>query len=74
MYTWDFATVFFGYEAWWLNGLLYTLAYAIGTVIGGLIIGVICGVGLLANRWWLTAPIHVYVETFRCTPVLVQIV
>ena len=30
--------------------------------------------GLLANRWWLSGPIHVYVETFRCTPVLVQIV
>ena len=30
--------------------------------------------GLLANRWWLTAPIHVYVELFRCTPVLVQII
>ena len=29
---------------------------------------------LLANRWWLSAPIHVYVEAFRCTPVLVQIV
>ncbi len=41
---------------------------------GGLLIGVVCGMGLLANRWWLSGPIHVYVETFRCTPVLVQIV
>ena len=30
--------------------------------------------GLLARRWWLTLPIHIYVEVFRCTPVLVQIV
>ncbi|MCY4590904.1 MAG: ABC transporter permease subunit [Alphaproteobacteria bacterium] len=51
-----------------------TLAYAIGTVAGGLLIGVVCGMGLLANRWWLTAPIHAYVELFRCTPVLVQII
>jgi polar amino acid transport system permease protein len=74
MYNWDFPAVFSGYEAWWLKGVLTTLAYATGTVIGGLIIGVICGMGLLAKRWWLTVPIHIYVEVFRCTPVLVQIV
>lgn len=74
MYNWDFPAVFFGFEAWWIKGLLTTLAYATGTVIGGLIIGVICGMGLLAKRWWITFPIHIYVEVFRCTPVLVQIV
>lgn len=74
MYEWNWSMVVFGYEQLWLNGLLTTLAYAIGTVVGGLAIGVMCGLGLLANRWWLTAPIHAYVEVFRCTPVLVQIV
>lgn len=74
MYAWDFHMVFLGYERLWLNGLLTTLTYALGTVAGGLVIGVICGIGLLANRWWLTLPIHIYVEVFRCTPVLVQIV
>ncbi len=74
MYEWNFNMVVFGYEALWLNGLLVTLAYALGTVVCGLVIGVLCGVALLANRWWLTTPIHVYVEIFRCTPVLVQIV
>ena len=73
-HNWDFYTVFIGYEGWWLDGLLVTLVYAIGTVVGGLIIGVVCGMGLLANRWWLTVPIHAYVELFRCTPVLVQII
>ena len=73
-HNWDFFTVIIGYEWWWLDGLLITLAYAIGTVAGGLLIGVVCGMGLLANRWWLTAPIHAYVELFRCTPVLVQII
>lgn len=74
MYEWNWSMIVFGYEQLWLNGLLTTLAYAIGTVVGGLAIGVACGLGLLANRWWLTAPIHAYVEVFRCTPVLVQIV
>ena len=73
-YNWDFHMIFAGYEAWWLKGLLITIAYASATVAGGLLIGVICGMGLLANRWWLSGPIHVYVEIFRCTPVLVQIV
>ena len=73
-HNWDFYTVFIGYEGWWLKGLLVTIAYATGTVAGGLVIGVICGMGLLANRWWLTVPIHAYVELFRCTPVLVQII
>lgn len=71
---WDFVTILKGFEIWWLKGLFVTLAYATGTVIGGLIIGVVCGMGLLANRRWLSVPIHLYVEVFRCTPVLVQIV
>lgn len=74
MYEWNWSMVLIGYELLWLHGLLTTLAYAVGTVVGGLVIGVLCGLGLLANRWWLTAPIHAYVEVFRCTPVLVQIV
>ena len=45
-----------------------------GTVLGGLIIGVICGMLLLYRRKWVTLPIHYYVEIFRCTPLLVQIV
>ena len=27
-YNWDFRMIFVGYEAWWLKGLLITLAYA----------------------------------------------
>ena len=73
-HNWDFNMVLAGYEEWWLQALLVTIAYATGTVIGGLIIGVVCGMGLLANRWWLSGPIHAYVELFRCTPVLVQII
>jgi polar amino acid transport system permease protein len=74
MYEWNWNMIISGYEPLWLNGLLTTLAYAFGTVACGLVIGVICGMGLLTNRWWLTLPIHAYVEVFRCTPVLVQIV
>src|SRR3954469_16237390 len=58
----------------WLKGLGVTLAYSAGTVLGGLIIGMIFGMALLYRRKWLTLPIHFYVELFRCTPLLVQIV
>ena len=73
-YNWDFGMIFNSYELWWFKAMLVTLAYAIGTVLVGLLIGIICGTALLANRWWINLPIHVYVEIFRCTPVLVQIV
>src|SRR3954466_2733782 len=72
-YKWDFSLVL-GYMHLWLKGLGITLAYSVGTVGGGLIIGVILGMLLLSRRKWITLPIHFYVELFRCTPLLVQIV
>jgi len=72
-YAWDFGVVY-SYVDYWIRGAGVTLAYAVGTVLGGLIIGVLCGMASLYRRRWVTLPIHVYVETFRCTPLLVQIV
>ncbi len=72
-YQWDFSLVP-NYVNFWLKGLGVTLAYSVGTIVGGLVIGVICGMLLLARTRWVTLPIHYYVEFFRCTPLLVQIV
>ena len=72
-YRWDFSVIL-RFPTWWLNAIGITLSYSVGTVIGGMIIGVICGVALLSHRRWVTAPIYGYVELFRCTPLLVQIV
>jgi polar amino acid transport system permease protein len=72
-YAWDFGVVY-TYVDYWIRGAAVTLAYAVGTVLGGLIIGVLCGMALLYRRRWVTLPIHIYVEIFRCTPLLVQIV
>jgi polar amino acid transport system permease protein len=72
-YSWDFSLVP-NYAQFWLKGLGVTLAYSLGTILGGLIIGVICGMLLLARTKWITLPVHYYVEVFRCTPLLVQIV
>ena len=72
-YKWDFGAVY-SYLNLWIKGFGVTLGYSLGTVVGGLIIGVICGMLLLYRRKWVTLPIHYYVEIFRCTPLLVQIV
>lgn len=72
-YAWDFGVVY-SYVDYWISGMGVTLAYAVGTVLGGLIIGVLCGMASLYRRRWVTLPVHIYVETFRCTPLLVQIV
>jgi polar amino acid transport system permease protein len=69
----DFSLVW-NYAHLWVKGLGVTLAYSMGTVLGGMIIGVICGMLLLTRRKWVTLPVHFYVEIFRCTPLLVQIV
>ncbi len=58
----------------WLQAAEITLSYAAGTILGGVILGLICGMILLSPRALLTGPIKAYVELFRCTPLLVQIV
>lgn len=37
-------------------------------------IGVVCGIALLSRSWLLRAPIDFYIQAFRCTPVLVQVI
>ena len=72
-YKWDFSLVW-KYAHLWVKGLGVTLAYSVGTILGGMIIGVVFGMLLLVRRKWVTLPIHFYVELFRCTPLLVQVV
>jgi polar amino acid transport system permease protein len=72
-YKWDFSLVP-NYLHLWTKGLGVTLAYSVGTIFGGMVIGIVCGMLLLAKSRWVTLPVHYYVEIFRCTPLLVQIV
>jgi polar amino acid transport system permease protein len=58
---------------WW-SAVGVTLLYSFATVAGGIVIGAVCGLALLSPRRWLTLPLEAYVELFRCTPLLVQIV
>ncbi len=70
-YQYDFSVVL---KSAWFEAVLMTLTYAVGTVVGGLVIGVVCGVALLSPYRWITVPINIYVQFFRCTPLLIQIV
>lgn len=57
-----------------LLGIGYTLLFTAICVAGGLAVGLVVGLGRLSGNPWVTAPLRAFVEVFRCTPVLVQLV
>lgn len=72
-YHWDFSFLW-QYRYFLLKGLGYTLAYTLGTILLGLVIGLATGLIRLSKNWLINAPVIAYIELFRCTPLLVQIV
>jgi polar amino acid transport system permease protein len=72
-YVWDFAILGKYSHLFWV-GIGWTMAYTIGTVVIGTVIGLVVGVLRLKRLpvidWFLLA----YIELFRCTPLLVQII
>ena len=55
-------------------GIAVTLAFTIGTIVIGLLIGLLIGLGRLSKSRLLNIPLVAFIEAFRCTPLLVQIV
>src|SRR6516165_3254319 len=72
-YAWEFSFLW-AYRGLILSGLGVRIAYTIGTILWGLIVGLVTGLLRLSRNPMITAPLVVYVEIFRCTPLLVQIV
>src|SRR6201995_3682816 len=72
-YVWDFGILTKYSHLFWL-GLGWTMAYTIGTIFLGTLIGLVVGILRLRRipviDWILIA----YIEAFRCTPLLVQII
>jgi polar amino acid transport system permease protein len=72
-YVWDFGILSKYSHLFWL-GIGWTMAYTIGTIFLGTLIGLIVGILRLRRipviDWVLVA----YIELFRCTPLLVQII
>jgi polar amino acid transport system permease protein len=69
---WDFASVFANYDAL-LAGLAGTLRLFAICLVLGLSLGLPVGLGRYARNKWLYLPATAFVEFFRNTPVLVQI-
>lgn len=56
-----------------LTGVPWTLLISFGGLAIGLVIGIIFGLLRIAPQVWLRIPAIVYIEIFRGTPVLVQV-
>ncbi|MBL8590866.1 MAG: amino acid ABC transporter permease [Methylobacteriaceae bacterium] len=72
-YVWDFALLTKYSRLFWI-GIGWTMAYTIGTVVLGTLIGL--AVAMLRLKKWklIDWPAMAYIEIFRCTPLLVQII
>ncbi|CAM2194086.1 polar amino acid transport system permease protein [Paraburkholderia kururiensis] len=73
MYHWDFGAVWV-YRNLLLSGLAYTLVYTLIVVAAGLLLGLIVGIGRVRAPTLIAGLLRAYVEVFRCTPVLVQLI
>ncbi len=72
-YEWSFGFLF-RYTHLFLVGIGTTLAYTVGTVLLGLLIGLVLGLARLSRSWIVNVPLVAFIEVFRCTPLLVQII
>ncbi|SEO88094.1 polar amino acid transport system permease protein [Methylobacterium sp. ap11] len=72
-YEWDFAFLL-QYKGLIAIGALYTIGFTIVTAIAGFVVGGLIAVARLANARVVTIPLLAFIEIFRCTPVLVQLV
>ncbi|QEL24918.1 amino acid ABC transporter permease [Bosea sp. F3-2] len=73
MYEWDFS-ILWGYRWLLLQGLGVTVAFTAATVVGGLVIGMTAAICLLSRFKILRGIALGFIEIFRCTPVLVQLI
>jgi len=72
-YEWSFGFLW-RYERLFVTGVEVTLAFTVGTIFLGLVIGLLVGLGRLSPSRLLNVPLVAFIEVFRCTPLLVQIV
>jgi polar amino acid transport system permease protein len=72
-YAWDFGVVW-EYRTVFLWGAVVTAKLTALAFVIALIIGFGLALMRLAERWWMRAPAGFYVEVFRSTPALVQLV
>ncbi|SOC40159.1 amino acid ABC transporter permease [Ureibacillus acetophenoni] len=67
---WD---IIWNYRDLFLQGIWITIVLTVCGYIGGVIFGVFLGLGKTSKRKWIYWPCKLYVDLFRGTPLLVQI-
>lgn len=72
-YDFDFAEVLARWPLFFEAALL-TLELLLFSAVASLAIGLFAGIGLSSPRLWVRGPVRVYVDLFRLTPILVQII
>jgi polar amino acid transport system permease protein len=72
-YTWHFEVVW-DYREVFFRGALVTAKLTVGALAIGLVLGLLFGMAKNSRRRWLRAPATAYIELFRATPTLVQLV
>ncbi|CAK7259850.1 MULTISPECIES: amino acid ABC transporter permease [unclassified Shinella] len=73
MYQWDFS-ILWDYRWIFLQGLGVTVSFTLAIIAGGLIVGLAAAIGLLSRFAILRGISLGFIEIFRCTPVLVQLI
>lgn len=72
-YAWDFSTLAPYYGLIW-QGLGVTMIFTVTTVAAGLLLGLGCGILRTTAPRWVSLPLSVVIEFFRCSPLLVLLV
>ena len=73
MYDWNF-NVIWDYRMVYMRGALITLELSLLAVVFSMSLGLIVGIARQSKRYILSFPASCYVEIFRDTPLLIQIV
>jgi polar amino acid transport system permease protein len=72
-YDWNFAFLL-QYKHVLISGLGVTLGFTVVTVLTGTLLGLTIGIARLCPVRVVTVPLTAFVELFRCTPLLVQLI
>lgn len=72
MYQWDF-NILWGYRWLFLEGTLVTIGLTASVIVLGLFFGLVAGLAQLSRSGTFRWTSWGYIELFRCTPLLVQL-
>lgn len=73
MYTWHF-DVAWDYREVFVRGALITAQLSLGALAIGMVLGLLVGIGRNSTRRAVSWPAGIFVEIFRSTPTLIQLV